>query len=226
MSALLPDVVTIDGPAASGKGTVAAGVARALNFHYLDSGSLYRLTALTAMRTGVPLDDGPGLARIAQDLDIRFADGVTYLGGEDVTQQIRTEDVSAGASRVAVQAALRSALFDRQRAFARPPGLVADGRDMGTVVFPDAKLKVFLTASAQVRARRRHKQLIANGISDTMENLLRDIQARDKRDAERATAPLLAAGDAVKLDTTDLAIDTVVNHVLELYRAMENGTRP
>ena len=220
MTTRIPDVVAIDGPAASGKGTVAAGVARALGFHYLDSGSLYRLVALAAMRNGVAQDDGPALAKLAENLDTRFSDGITYLRGEDVTKQIRSEEVSAGASRVAVQPSLRRALYARQRAFVQLPGLVADGRDMGTVVFPDAKLKVFLTASAEVRARRRHKQLIANGISDTMENHLHDILARDKRDAERTTAPLRAADDAVSLDTTDLAIDTVVNRVLELYRAV------
>jgi cytidylate kinase len=219
VSAVAPDVVAIDGPAASGKGTVAAAVARALGFHYLDSGSLYRLVALKAQRTGVALDDGPALARLAQALDIRFAGGATTMDGEDVTEAIRTEAVSAGASQVAVQDSLRRALYERQRAFRAPPGLVADGRDMGTVVFPEARLKVYLTASAQERANRRHKQLIAKGISSTIDDLLRDILERDARDAGRAAAPLRPAADAVALDTTDLAIDAVVDRVLALYRA-------
>jgi len=212
-------VIAIDGPAASGKGTIAEAVARALGFHYLDSGSLYRLVALKALRTGTPLDDGPALARLAQALDVRFGDGALLLDGADVAAAIREEGVSAGASLVAVHGAVRQALIDRQRAFRRPPGLVADGRDMGTVVFPDARLKVFVTATAEERARRRHKQLIAKGISITMDGLLRDIRERDARDAGRAVAPLAPASDAVLLDTTDLTIDEAVERVLALYRA-------
>ena len=212
-------VIAIDGPAASGKGTIAEAVARALGFHYLDSGSLYRLVALKALRTGTPLDDGPALARLAQALDVRFGDGALLLDGADAAAAIREEGVSAGASLVAVHGAVRQALIDRQRAFRRPPGLVADGRDMGTVVFPDARLKVFVTATAEERARRRHKQLIAKGISITMDGLLRDIRERDARDAGRAVAPLAPASDAVLLDTTDLTIDEAVERVLALYRA-------
>ena len=219
MSEATPMVIAIDGPAASGKGTIAEAVARALGFHYLDSGSLYRLVALKALRTGTPLDDGPALARLAQALDVRFGDGALLLDGADVAAAIREEGVSAGASLVAVHGAVRQALIDRQRAFRRPPGLVADGRDMGTVVFPDARLKVFVTATAEERARRRHKQLIAKGISITMDGLLRDIRERDARDAGRAVAPLAPASDAVLLDTTDLTIDGAVERVLALYRA-------
>jgi cytidylate kinase len=212
-------VITIDGPAASGKGTIAMAVARALGFHYLDSGSLYRLVALRARDTGTALADGPALARLAAGLDVRFNDNALLLEGTDVTAAIRAEDVSAGASRVAVHAEVRQALHARQRAFATPPGLVADGRDMGTVVFPEAGLKVFLTASVEERARRRHKQLIAKGISITMDGLLRDIRERDARDQGRAAAPLAPAADAVLLDTTDLSIADAIARVLALYGA-------
>ena len=212
-------VIAVDGPAASGKGTIAAAVAKALGFHYLDSGSLYRLVALKALRTGTALDDEPGLAALAGALDVRFDDGKLVLDGEDATAAIREEAVSAGASRVAVHGAVRGALIDRQRGFRRAPGLVADGRDMGTVVFPDATLKVFLTATAEERARRRHKQLIAKGISITMDSLLRDIRERDARDAGRAAAPLRPADDAVLLDTTHLTIDEAIARVLALYQA-------
>jgi cytidylate kinase len=218
MTADLPPVITVDGPAASGKGTVAAGVARALAFHYLDSGSLYRLVALKALKTGTPLADAPKLAGLAAGLDVLFPDGSIHLEGRDETESIRGEEVSAAASQVAVHPAVRSALFERQRAFRRAPGLVADGRDMGTVVFPEALVKVFVTASPEERARRRYKQLIAKGISITMDSLLRDIRERDARDAGRAAAPLMPASDAVILDTTDLTIEAAIGRVLGLYR--------
>jgi len=212
-------VITIDGPAASGKGTIAMAVARALGFHYLDSGSLYRLVALRARRTQTALDDGPALAQLAAGLDVRFGEDGLLLDGADVTAAIRAEDMSAGASRVAVHPEVRQALHARQRAFATPPGLVADGRDMGTVVFPEAGLKVFLTASVEERARRRHKQLIAKGNSSTIDSLLRDIRERDTRDQGRAAAPLAPAADAVLLDTTDLSIADAIARVLALYGA-------
>ncbi len=215
----MPVVVAVDGPAASGKGTIAAAVAQALGFHYLDSGALYRLVALKALRTGTAFDDGAALAALARALDVRFEGSRVSLDGTDATAAIREEAVSAGASQVAVHAAVRRALIDRQRAFRRSPGLVADGRDMGTVVFPDARVKAFVTASAEERARRRHKQLIAKGISVTMDSLLRDIRERDARDAGRAAAPLRPADDAVLLDTTNLTIDEAVARVLALYRA-------
>jgi cytidylate kinase len=212
-------VIAVDGPAASGKGTVAAGVAGALGFHYLDSGALYRLVALRALQTGTPLDEAEGLSRLAAQLDVSFRPGAIILAGQDATDAIRTEAVSAAASQVAVHPAVRAALLERQRAFRRPPGLVADGRDMGTVVFPDALVKVFVTASAEERARRRHKQLIAKGISVTMESLVRDIRERDARDAGRAAAPLKPATAAEVLDTTDLTIEASIDRVLGLYRA-------
>ncbi len=212
-------VIAIDGPAASGKGTLAVGVATALGFHLLDSGALYRLVALSALRAGVAPNDGVGLARVAAGMDLTFTPGGIRLGGDDVTEAIREEAVSATASRVAVHPGVRSALLAWQRGFRRPPGLVADGRDMGTVVFADATLKVFLTASREARAERRHKQLIAKGISITIESLLRELEARDERDSARAAAPLQAAADAVHLDTTDLTPAAAVAHVLDLYRA-------
>ena len=214
-------VIAIDGPAASGKGTVAQGVARALGFHYLESGVLYRLVALQALREGVALGDEPALARVARDLAPVFAEGRVEVDGVDVGAAIRTEPVSAAASRVAVFPGVRQALLGRQRAFRRPPGLVADGRDMGTVVFPDAPLKVYVTASAEERARRRYKQLIEKGNPVTLESLLRDIRERDARDGSRAAAPLRPAGDAIILDTTDMSIDASIAFVLERYRALK-----
>jgi cytidylate kinase len=220
MSGPAPDVIAVDGPAASGKGTVAQRVARALGFNYLDSGSLYRLVALKALDAKTPLDDEGALALAADQLQIEFAGERIKLDGVDVTAAIRTEAVSAAASRVAMLGPVRGALLSRQRAFRRPPGLVADGRDMGTVVFPDASLKVYITASAEERARRRYKQLIEKGNPVTIESLLRDIQERDQRDRSRAAAPLRAAADAVILDTTGLSIDAGVAFVLERYHAL------
>ncbi len=212
-------VIAVDGPAASGKGTVALGVAQALGFHLLDSGSLYRLVAQKALAERADVDDAVRLAGLAETLDVNFRDGRILLDGRDVTDAIRSEPVSAAASRVAVHPGVRAALLARQRAFRRPPGLVADGRDMGTVVFPEALLKVFVTATPEERARRRHKQLIEKGISNTMESLLRDIRERDARDAGRAAAPLKPAADAVILDTTDMTIAAAIDSVLGLYRA-------
>ena len=210
-------VIAIDGPAASGKGTVAARVAQALGFHLLDSGALYRLVALAALRTGVPVDDAAALGRLAASLEVRFEPGRVLLSGDDVTREIREEAVSEVASRVAVHPSVRRALIDRQRAFRRAPGLVADGRDMGTVLFPDAATKVFVTATPEARAERRYKQLIEKGISTNIEGLLHEIRMRDARDGERAAAPLRPADDAVILDTTDLTIDTAVAFVLERF---------
>ncbi len=215
----LPTVIAIDGPAASGKGTVAERVARALGLRYLDSGSLYRLVALLALERKVAADDVPGLTGIAGTLAPDFSGGRIGVEGRDVTEALRSEAVSAMASRVAVHAPVRSALLARQRAFRAPPGLVAEGRDMGTVVFPDARLKVFLTASAEARAGRRHKQLIEKGISAKMDDLLRDIRERDARDSSRAAAPLAPAADAVVLDSTDLSVSAVTDAVLALYQA-------
>jgi cytidylate kinase len=215
-----PPVIAIDGPAASGKGTVAQGVAAALRLHYLDSGSLYRLVALKASREGIAANDEAGLAALARSLDVAFDQHRVGLDGGDVTEELRGEPVSAAASRVAVFPAVRSALVARQRAFRRPPGLVADGRDMGTVVFPDAILKIYLMASAEVRAGRRYKQLIEKGNSVILEGLLLDIRERDARDSARAAAPLKAAADAVILDTTDMTIDASIAFVLERAKTM------
>ncbi len=211
-------VVAIDGPSASGKGTVAEQVAAGLGFHYLDSGALYRLVALAALRRGVAPDDETAVAAIARSLDVAFVHGQTLLEGEDVAIAIRTEEVSAAASRIAALPAVREALLDRQRGFRRMPGLVAEGRDMGSVVFPDAGLKVFLTASAEVRAERRLKQLIEKGIAANMDSLLRDLRKRDARDAARSVAPLRQAADAVALDTTGMSIESAVQAVLEHAR--------
>jgi len=220
-------VIAVDGPAASGKGTVAAGVAQALGFHLLDSGALYRLVALKALNDRIPLTAGDALGAAAARLDVGFkADGAICLDGYVVTDAIRSEAVSTAASRVASVPAVRSALLERQRAFRRPPGLVADGRDMGTVVFLDAVVKVYVTASAAERALRRHKQLIEKGISVNIDSLLRDILERDARDAERAVAPLKPAADAVLLDTTRMTIDAAVDFVLERYRAATAAGAP
>ena len=212
-------VIAIDGPSASGKGTVAQAVARALGFHYLDSGALYRLVALAAMRRGVDLGDDPALTAVAAGLDARFAEGEVFLGDERATEAIRTEDCSAAASRVAAVPEVRAALLDRQRAFRQPPGLVADGRDMGSLLFPDARLKVFLTASLEARAERRYKQLKDKGITANIQTLLRDLELRDARDAARVVAPLKPAPDARILDTTGLTPDEAADAVLAWYRS-------
>lgn len=207
-------VIAIDGPSASGKGTVASLVAAALAFHYLESGALYRLVAYVG---------GTDPARDAAQLDVAFRDGRIFLSGQDVTDPIHAEAVGNRASEVAKMPEVRAALLERQRAFRRAPGLVADGRDMGTVVFPDASLKVFLTASVGVRARRRHKQLIDKGIHANLATLSRDLEERDARDAARAVAPLRPAEDAVLLDSTALTIDEVVDKVLMLFRKRNGG---
>jgi len=211
-------VITIDGPSASGKGTVAERVAAALGFHFLDSGALYRLTALSAMRHGVALDDAARVAQLAATLPAAFRDGTVWLAGEDVTDAIRAEAVGDGASKVAALPAVRAALLDRQRAYRQAPGLVADGRDMGTVVFTDATAKIFLTASAEARAERRHKQLIEKGNSASLPALVADMQARDARDTGRAVAPLKPALDALLLDTTRMDVESAVQAVLRHYR--------
>jgi len=213
-------VIAIDGPSGSGKGTIARRVAGALGYHLLDSGALYRLVALSAQKSGVSLENGAKLAHLAFELDVRFdsdEDGEEriWLGDEDVTGEIRTEEAGAGASAVAQIPAVREALFERQRAFQQPPGLVADGRDMGTQVFPDAVLKVFLTASAEERARRRHKQLKDKGLDVSLAALSRDIEDRDKRDSERSVAPLRPAEDARILDSSGQSIEAVTKTVLD-----------
>jgi 3-phosphoshikimate 1-carboxyvinyltransferase len=211
-------VIAIDGPSASGKGTVARAVARALGFHFLDSGALYRLVALAALKRGIPWDQPQRLTDLAATLDCSFEQDRVLLDGEDVTQAIRAEDVSAGASKVAAIGPVREALLARQRAFRSPPGLVADGRDMGSVVFPDAMLKVFLTASPEERARRRYKQLMDKGIRANLGALLQDINERDARDAGRGVAPLQKRADAHLLDTTDMTVEQAVSRIMTWYR--------
>jgi cytidylate kinase len=216
-------VVTIDGPSGSGKGTVSRAAAKALGWALLDSGALYRLVALAGRRSGLDLGDEPGLARLARNLDIRFGSTpsgaeIVLLGGQEVTRDIRTESAGNDASKVAALPAVRQALLERQRRFAAPPGLVADGRDMGTVVFPDARVKIFLTASALERAERRYKQLKEKGVAATLAALSREIAERDRRDIERTASPLVASEDAVLLDSTGMSIDAVVERVLSIVR--------
>lgn len=212
-------VITIDGPAASGKGTIAARVARSLGFHYLDSGALYRLATFAALKHGVSLDDAAALAAQAANLDPVFDGEKILFEGEDVSTVIRSEAVSSATSQVAAIPEVREALFNLQRRFARAPGLVADGRDMGTVIFPKAELKVFLTATARVRAERRYKQLVERGEAADLDALTRDLEARDKRDRERETAPLRAAIDAYILDTSEMDIESVEKKVLEWWQS-------
>jgi cytidylate kinase len=209
-----PPVIAIDGPSASGKGTIASQVAQALGFRYLESGALYRLVALAG---------GHDPAKTAAGLAAEFRDGKIFLDKQDVTESIRSEVIGARASEIARIPAVRTALLDRQRTFRQAPGLVADGRDMGTVVFPDAVLKVYLTASVRVRAERRYKQLIDKGNSANLAALSRDLEERDRRDAERAVAPLKPAPDAVSLDSSDQSIGQVVERVLQLYRERTSG---
>jgi 3-phosphoshikimate 1-carboxyvinyltransferase len=211
-------VLAIDGPSASGKGTVAARVAAALGWNYLDSGSLYRLVALAALRGGVGFDDEAALEPVARALPVRYEGGRILLDGDDVSDRIREEDCSIGASRVAVLPAVRAALLDRQRDFRHAPGLVAEGRDIGSVVFPDAASKFFLTASAAARAQRRYKQLIEKGSAAILHDLQNDLEERDARDAARSVAPLRQLPDAVLVDTTDMGIDEAVSFVLENMR--------
>ena len=216
-------VIAIDGPSASGKGTIAKRVAQALGYHYLESGALYRLVGLLALRED--LDDEAALAELAGNMDLVFLGDEILLEDQDVSQHIRHETVGSRASEVARMPAVRQALLSRQRAFRQPPGLVADGRDMGTVVFPDAGLKIFLTASPEVRAERRHKQLIEKGISANLRALSRDLAERDARDANRPVAPLVPAPDSQVLDSSSLSIDEVVERILWLHRERNLGGR-
>jgi cytidylate kinase len=213
-------VIAVDGPGGSGKGTICRAIAQELGWHLLDSGALYRLVALAAERHAIELDDVAGLAALAGNLDAEFhadADGqeLITLGGDEVSREIRAETCGSRASRIASIPEVRDALTNRQRAYRQPPGLVADGRDMGSVIFPDARAKIFLTASAAERAGRRHKQLMEKGINANLDQLYREIAERDKRDAERAVAPLRACDDAKVIDTTGMSISEVVRVVLE-----------
>ena len=214
-------IITIDGPSGSGKGTISRLVADRLGWRLLDSGALYRLVAYAGQKAGLPPHDEPGHAEVAERLDVQFGLGPhggeqIWLAGEEVSLSLRTEQAGEGASRVAAMPSVRAALLDRQRAFAGPPGLVADGRDMGTVVFPGARLKIFLTASAEERARRRYNQLKDKGLGANLAALSLEIAERDRRDASRAVSPLRPADDAVIVDSTAMTIDAVVARVLEL----------
>lgn len=210
-------VITIDGPTASGKGTVAHRVAKHLGFQYLDSGALYRLTALSAINAQVALDDEISIAAMARVLPCHFNHGHVYLADKDVTDEVRAEQIGVAASRIAVLPQVRQALVDLQLSFRTGNGLVADGRDMGTVIFPDAVLKVFLTASAEARASRRYKQLKEKGIAANMEDLVKDLIERDARDSSRTTAPLKPAPDAYVLDTSAMTAEQAVQQVLDWY---------
>ena len=210
-------VIAIDGPSASGKGTIAQLVAKKLGFHYLDSGALYRLVALQSMHLGTDFTDKTMLTKIARNLDVFFKGDRIFLTGRDVSDAIREEQCGIRASEIATYPSVRIALITRQRAFRQPPGLVTDGRDMGSVIFPDAILKIFLTASAEVRAQRRYNQLMEKGISANMAALLQDIQTRDARDSNRSVAPLQHRKDAKILETTDLSITEAMNTVLQWY---------
>jgi cytidylate kinase len=216
-------VMTIDGPSGSGKGTVSRAAARALGWGLLDSGALYRLVALAGRNAGISLDDEPQLAKLAERLNLRFGsdsagEEVVWLDEKDVTGAIRTEQAGNDASKVAALRMVRAALLERQRRFAVPPGLVADGRDMGTVVFPEADIKIFLTASAAERAARRHKQLKEKGVAATLAALSLEIAERDRRDMNRAISPLVPSADAVLLDTTGMSVSAVVERVLGVAR--------
>ncbi len=218
-------VIAIDGPSASGKGTVAQRVATVLGMHYLDSGALYRLLGLAAQRRGLALDAEATLAELAGEVDIRFEGEDIWLDGGKVGDELRTEEAGSAASKIAALPMVRAALLDKQRAFRRAPGLVADGRDMASVVFPDAKLKIFLTASASARAERRYKQLKAKGMGGSIAALLQDIQARDERDTQRSVAPLQQAQGASLLDTTPLNIEQAVQEVLDRYQVLQHESK-
>lgn len=221
-------VITIDGPSGAGKGTVAQCVANQLGFHLLDSGAVYRAAGLTALEHGADLDDESAVLAVVDALQAQFTPSTTgvrvVIQGVDRTADLRTQAVAEAASRVAVMASVRRSLLDEQRSFRQRPGLVADGRDMGSVVFPDAQLKVFLTASVEERARRRAKQLKDQGIATTMARLLQEIEERDRRDSTRQHAPLVAPQDALVIDSSDRSIDSVVDGILAQFSAADTST--
>ncbi len=211
-------VITIDGPSASGKGTVAQLVAEKLNFHYLDSGALYRIVAFAAHKNNMAWNDAEKLGELAKSLKIQFSQNEIYLDGYRITEAVRIEEMSRGASEVAIHPSVRNALLGLQRSFRQPPGLVGDGRDMGSVIFKDAVLKIFLTASVQIRAERRYKQLINKGLTADYTQILADLQSRDERDSQRSAAPLIQTADALLLETSECSIEQAVQFVLNAYQ--------
>lgn len=211
-------VIAIDGPSASGKGTVAQLVAEKLNFHYLDSGALYRIVAFAAYKNNIEWNDAEKLGELAKSLKIQFSQNEIYLDGDRITEAVRSEEMSRGASEVAIHPPVRDALLGLQRSFRQAPGLVGDGRDMGSVIFKDAVLKIFLTASVQIRAERRYKQLINKGLSADYTQILADLQNRDERDSRRSAAPLIQTADALLLETSECSIDEAVQFVLNAYQ--------
>ncbi|MDI1362325.1 (d)CMP kinase [Methylotenera sp.] len=215
-------VIAIDGPSASGKGTVAQLVATKLGFHYLDSGALYRIVAFAAQQSNIAWSDALAVTACAKTLKIEFNNEQVLLNNQDISNEIRTEEMGKGASQVAVHAPLRAALVDMQHSFCKAPGLVADGRDMGTVIFPEAVLKVFLTASTETRALRRYKQLLGKNQPANYENILQDLTERDARDKNRASAPLLMADDAILLETDNVGISDAVDYILQKYQILPN----
>lgn len=225
MDSAAPPVIAIDGPSASGKGTIAAAVAQRLGFHYLDSGALYRIVGLVGGERGANLDNNAEISDISLNLKIKFNGDQVFVDNREVSDLIRGEAAGAAASRVAALPGVRTALMILQRGFRQPPGLVADGRDMGSVVFPDAQLKIYLTATPEERALRRHKQLIEKGSSASMAALLQDIRDRDFRDSNRAVAPLLKCTDAIEIDTTGSPVAAVVAQVLHLYQKPQQKTQ-
>lgn len=215
-------VIAVDGPSASGKGTVAQLVATKLGFHYLDSGALYRIVAFAAKQNNIAWDNALAVSECAKKLNIEFINEQVLLNKQDVSAEIRTEEIGKGASQVAVHAPLRAALVDMQHSFCKLPGLVADGRDMGTVIFPEAALKIFLTASTETRALRRYKQLLGKNQPANYENILQDLTERDARDKGRASAPLLMADDAIMLETDNVGISDAVDFILQKYQILQN----
>ena len=218
-------VIAIDGPSASGKGTIAAAVARHLGFHYLDSGALYRIVGLVAGERGINLGSDSEVSRIALNLNIKFIGDEVWIDTREVSGLIRGEVAGTAASKVAALPGVRAALMTLQRNFRQIPGLVADGRDIGSVVFPDAGLKIYLTATPEERAQRRYKQLITKGVDASMVALLQDIRDRDHRDSNRAAAPLLKCADAIEFDTTGIPVEAVVAKVLQLYQEHQKSTK-
>ncbi len=212
-------VIAIDGPSASGKGTVAQGVAKQLGFHYLDSGALYRIVALAGLQHDIAWHDGVALGNLVSQLSVRFSEQLIYLNEQEVSAQVRSEQMSQGASQVAVHPQVRAALVDWQHRLRQPPGLVADGRDMASVIFPDAQCKVFLTASAEVRAQRRYRQLLERGVQADYQAILQDLQQRDQRDSQRANSPLMQVADAHLLNTDAMDIASAIQQVLQWYQA-------